>query len=109
MNENLIKAETMRIFCELHPGLVDTENALELAKITISLICERDKLESFQARLIEDAKRLAGKSEIFDYDGQFWHCPHCNCSSFDMADAIKHRDDCPITLHNALMKEMEAK
>ena len=65
----------------------------------------RDKIIS---RLKEDGESLAsiaigGVSQIAE---DYWECPYCMDMAYDVAD-IHHAPDCPITLHRALMKEIE--
>ena len=69
------------------------------------IIGEIDKLASAQTRLIEDAKRLATKYKFFNRDvSRSSYCRYCGCATVN--DFEKHDPDCPITLHNALMKEL---
>lgn len=54
--------------------------------------------------LKEDAERLAAKH--LNYDG-VWRCNHCgNVIGVNLSG---HAEDCPIRLHNELMKKLEVK
>ena len=58
------------------------------------------------ARLKEDAERLAGKL-ISMYADEMYECSYCGHGVSKSPDEIEHAPDCPITLHRALMKEIE--
>ncbi len=59
---------------------------------------EIDRLTALVERLKEDAERLADGMIISpENEGDF--CSYCG--------GMEHVDDCPITLHRALMKELE--
>jgi hypothetical protein len=60
-------------------------------------IARRDEIIT---RLKEDGERLASNvTTVIDEDGNLW----CNaCKNYDI-----HTEYCPITLHRALMKELE--
>ena len=59
-------------------------------------------------RLVEDGERLTAittqKKTVFGAD--YYQCPHCDGCDYAVQD-IDHAPDCPITLHRALMKEVE--
>jgi len=56
--------------------------------------------------LVEDAERLAGKL-ISMYADEMYECSYCGHGVSKSPDEIEHAPDCPITLHHALMKELE--
>ena len=58
------------------------------------------------ARLKEDAERLASESIGYSYDGMDCECVHCKANN-PAREEVVHLPDCPITLHRALMKELE--
>ena len=74
------------------------------------IIGEIDKLTSAQTRLIEDAKRLVEK--WVQQDSRGLYCLYCGrpvdtfVSAKGLGRLCDHDPDCPITLHNALMKEL---
>jgi len=63
-------------------------------------IKEIDRLKEIIARLKEDAERLAVEQNYFCCQKHEAYMCH-----FEETDA--HNPDCPITLHRALMKELE--
>ena len=58
------------------------------------------------ARLKEDGERLASESIGYSYDGMDCECVHCKANN-PAREEVVHLPDCPITLHRALMKELE--
>jgi len=59
------------------------------------------------ARLKEDAERLATRAVYWDDYGKEYECIHLECSGHSENILFDHAPDCPITLHRALMKELE--
>ena len=59
------------------------------------------------ARLKEDAERLATRAVYWDDYGNEYECIHLECSGHSENILFDHAPDCPITLHRALMKELE--
>jgi hypothetical protein len=66
---------------------------------------EAHGLKQLVSYLKEDGERLAN---VMVWKGELghWYCDGCNKSS-DSKDGIPHKDDCPITLHVALMEKIE--
>lgn len=58
-------------------------------------------------RLKEDAERLATRAVYWDDYGKEYECIHLECSGHSENILFDHAPDCPITLHRALMKELE--
>ena len=84
-------------------SIVNDENVTNFGKVRSLqelFMREMRPAEILVTRLIEDAKRLLEMN-----DGYFCCGPHesfiCQVTNED-----EHDDDCPITLHNALMKEL---
>jgi len=59
------------------------------------------------ARLKEDAERLAVHSVYWDEFGNDYECIHNECGGHGDNIEVNHSPNCPITLHRALMKELE--
>ena len=92
--------------------LIDYAEALEaeLARRTASLhyantVCMEQK--HVIDRLKEDAERLATRAVYWDDYGKEYECIHLECSGHSENILFDHAPDCPITLHRALMKELE--
>jgi rubrerythrin len=68
-----------------------------------SELARRDEIIT---RLKEDGERLAGKL-ISMYADEMYECSYCGHGVSKSPDEIDHTPDCPITLHRALMKELE--
>ena len=83
--------------------LDDAKLILETVDKLRSEIARRDKIIT---RLKEDAERLVGKL-ISMYADEMYECSYCGHGVSKSPDEIKHTHDCPITLHRALMKELE--
>ena len=78
--------------------------AVTLSSIQRKELARRDEIIS---RLKEDAERVIEMCYGVSRDGrEYYKCPHCGMSGF-MGSPILHTPDCPITLHRALMKELE--
>lgn len=59
------------------------------------------------ARLKEDAERLATRAVYWDDYGKEYECIYLECGGHSENILFDHAPDCPITLHRALMKELE--
>ena len=73
-------------------------------KLTAEL-ARRDEIIS---RLKEDGDSLASvvTGGVTQDAEEYWECPYCMAMAYNAGD-IHHTPDCPITLHCALMKELE--
>ena len=56
------------------------------------------------ARLKEDAERLIGYAVMFAHGNEDYRCTMCG-NLVDKGE--EHKSDCPVTMHRALMKELE--
>lgn len=74
----------------------------KIAKLEADL-ARRDEII---ARLKEDADRLSATFVVDVYSSEFVCRSGCHRRAKE-AGKINHADDCPITLHHALMKELE--
>jgi len=83
----------------LEQDYVISNRELLILQVEISrLTAELARRDEIIARLKEDAERLADGMIISpENEGDF--CSYCG--------GMEHVDDCPITLHRALMKELE--
>ena len=92
-----VEAELARRINELHyANTVCMEQKHKIAR--------RDEII---ARLKEDAERLATRAVYWDDYGNEYECIHLECSGHSENILFDHAPDCPITLHRALMKELE--
>ena len=68
-------------------------------------IARRDEIIS---RLKEDGGSLASvvTGGVTQDAEEYWECPYCMAMAYNAGD-IHHSPDCPVTLHRALMKELE--
>ncbi len=71
------------------------------------LSVELARRDEIIARLKEDAERLATRAVYWDDYGKEYECIHLECSGHSENILFDHAPDCPITLHRALMKELE--
>lgn len=71
------------------------------------LSVELARRDEIIARLKEDAERLATRAVYWDDYGNEYECIHLECSGHSENILFDHAPDCPITLHRALMKELE--
>lgn len=83
----------------------------ELARRDLELSVEQAQvkhLDGIIARMKEDAETLASISVggMTKDAEEYWECPCCMAMAYNAGD-IHHAPDCPITLHRALMKELE--
>ena len=114
--EDGLRADLARLTAELerekdncgkfYLALEKIYDALGMDDHTGSCIPEIDRLTEQVARLKEDAIRLASTYviEVFPHE---WVC-RGGCHHWArFGEQIEHSPDCPITLHRALMKELE--
>ena len=76
-----------------------------LANRVIKALTELTRLNGIIARLKEDGERLAERPHPFtdvEHIESGTYCHYCHKSY-----KFEHDDNCPITLHRALMKELE--
>ena len=79
-------------------ALIDYVEALE-AELT-----RRDEIIT---RLKEDGEQLFNHP-MFNQD--YWTmCPYCDSTHHGIGKPLRHKDTCPVTLHRALMRELEEK
>jgi len=86
----------------------------ELA-LTEKKLCNIDRLaraeiarrDEIIARLKEDAERLAIRAVYWDEYGNEYECIHLECGAHSENILLEHSSSCHITLHRALMKELE--
>jgi len=71
------------------------------------LKAELARRDEIIARLKEDGERLAKKPKYERYLGCYY-CLYCDDIGVEIEE-VAHAPDCPITLHRALMKELEEK
>ena len=110
-----LEAENERLSQLLHDEM--SQLRAELEKRTAGLhyanaVCMEMKHELVRrdeiiARLKEDAERLATRAVYWDDYGKEYECIHLECSGHSENILFDHAPDCPITLHRALMKELE--
>jgi len=110
-----LEAENERLSQLLHDEM--SQLRAELEKRTAGLhyanaVCMEMKHELVRrdeiiARLKEDAERLATRAVYWDDYGNEYECIHLECSGHSENILFDHAPDCPITLHRALMKELE--
>ena len=122
MSDKLYLDEDFRMLAKTYPAdvsaigvttLIDYAEALEaeLARRTASLhyantVCMEQK--HVIDRLKEDAERLASNYVIEAFPHE-WVC-RGGCHHWArFGEKIEHSPNCPITLHRALMKELEEK
>jgi len=70
-----------------------------------SELARRDEIIT---RLKEDAESLSSVviGGVTRDAEDYWECPYCMAMAYNAGD-IHHSPDCPVTLHRALMKELE--
>lgn len=79
-------------------------STLEIPECVASELARRDEII---ARLKEDAERLATRAVYWDDYGKEYECIYLECGGHSENILFDHAPDCPITLHRALMKELE--
>lgn len=98
---------------EYENKLVNTVDFMqtEIDRLTASLhyantVCMEQK--HVIDRLKEDADSLASvvTGGVTQDAEEYWECPYCAAMAYNAGD-IHHAPDCPITLHRALMKELD--
>ena len=110
-----LEAENERLSQLLHDEM--SQLRAELEKRTAGLhyanaVCMEMKHELVRrdeiiARLKEDAERLATRAVYWDDYGNEYECIHLECSGHSENILFDLAPDRPITLHRALMKELE--
>ena len=105
-NEELI-ADKIDLCKALEADYAISNRELLILQVEISrLNAELARLTALVERLKEDAERLASTYviEVFPHE---WVC-RGGCHHWArFGEQIEHSPDCPITLHRALMKEVE--
>ena len=88
----------------------DEELALtekKLCNIDRSARAEVARRHEIITRLKEDGEQLFNHP-MFNQD--YWTmCPYCDSTHHGIGKPLRHKDTCPVTLHRALMKELEEK
>ena len=98
--DELYLDEDFRMLAKTYPADVSAIGVTTLIDYVEALEADLARLTAIIARLKEDGERLASNvTTVIDEDGHLW----CNaCKNYDI-----HTEYCPITLHRALMKELE--
>ena len=96
--DELYLDEDFRMLAKTYPADVSAIGVTTLIDYVEALEADLARLTAIIARLKEDAERLADGMIISpENEGDF--CSYCG--------GMEHVDDCPITLHRALMKELK--
>ena len=87
--------------------VIDVKNLDEVKTEINALRAELARRDEIIRRLKEDGERLVKHFVVVDPDDGINECIQCNGSDYlQENNVLVHMPDCPITLHRALMKEL---
>ena len=89
-------------------GLMFPDKFWNTRPIEDELCAELARRDEIISRLKEDGGSLASvvTGGVTQDAEEYWECPYCMAMAYNAGD-IHHSPDCPVTLHRALMKELE--
>ena len=104
MSEELYLDEDFRMLAKTYPADVSAIGVTVLIDYVEALEAELTRRDEIIARLKEDGEKLA---ETHIYAARYGDTNCIHCARVEDNGNIDHKTDCPITLHRALMKELE--
>jgi len=106
--DELYLDEDFRMLAKTYPADVSAIGVTTLIDYVEAVEADLARRDEVIARLKEDAERLAKRFVIVDGDDGVCECIQCNGSDYlQENNVLVHMPDCPVTLHRALMKELE--
>ena len=103
--DELYLDEEFRMLAKTYPADVSAIGVTTLIDYVEALEAELARRDEIIARLKEDGERLANRSEYWDDWGNCHICVHED--ALVDHNEVNHSPNCPITMHRALMKELE--
>ena len=105
--DELYLDEDFRMLAKTYPADVSAIGVTTLIDYVEALEADLARLTAIIARLKEDGERLATRAVYWDEYGKEYECIHLECGGHSENILFDHSPYCPITLHRALMKELE--